>query len=83
VIVATDGELVRRALEPVYAALALDWDPATAGSVADEVPGVGVAEVEDALIAELGRRFELLDAELDAETLALAATLEADHEPLA
>jgi octanoyl-[GcvH]:protein N-octanoyltransferase len=83
VVVATDGELVRRALEPVYAALALDWDPATAASVADELPGIGLAEVEGALIAELSKRFELVEGELDPETLALAATLEPDHEPLA
>ena len=32
VIVVADSALLRRALEPVYAALELDWDPATAGA---------------------------------------------------
>ena len=32
-------ERVREPLVPVYAALGLDWEPASAGSVADEAPG--------------------------------------------
>ncbi|MGH2953203.1 MAG: lipoyl protein ligase domain-containing protein [Solirubrobacterales bacterium] len=82
VVVVTGADLVRTALEPVYAALGLDWDPATAGSVADEAPGVGLGEVEDALIAELGGRFELVPAEVDPETLELAERLEAAHAAL-
>ena len=58
---------VRATLEPVYAALELDWDPATAGSVADEVPGTTLDDAEAALVAELEREFELVDAELDAD----------------
>lgn len=80
VIVVSGGDLVRAALVPVYAALDLDWDPSTAGSVADELGrAITLAEVEDALLGELGARFELRDAELDNETLALAAELEAGH----
>jgi lipoate-protein ligase A len=82
VLVVTDGALVRATLEPVYAALELDWDPATAGSVADEVPGTTLDDAERALLAEVEREFELVDAELDAETLELAAGLEAGHRPL-
>ena len=82
VLVVTDGALVRATLEPVYAALELDWDPATAGSVADEVPGTTLDDAERALLAEVEREFELVDAELDAETLELAAGLEASHRPL-
>src|SRR3954471_22813538 len=36
-IIAAGSALVREALLPVYEALDLDWDPATAGSVEDEV----------------------------------------------
>jgi octanoyl-[GcvH]:protein N-octanoyltransferase len=82
VVVATDAALLRSALEPVYAALELDWDPATAGSVEDEVAGATLDSVEDALIAELSRHFELADAELDPETLALGAKLERGHRAL-
>jgi octanoyl-[GcvH]:protein N-octanoyltransferase len=70
VIVAEDAAAVRRVLEPVYAALSLEWDPATVGAV--ERPW---ASVRDALLAEYARRFELVEDAVDAETLALARTL--------
>ncbi len=79
VIVVTGSSDVRDALVPVYAALELDWDPDTTGAVEDEVPGIGLAQVEDAILAELGERFELIEDEIDADTLALAAELEAEH----
>ena len=54
VIVVDEGERVRDVLVPVYEALGLDWDPATAGAVADEVPGVTWEDAVGALsIAEL------------------------------
>ncbi|MFL5906662.1 MAG: hypothetical protein ACJ75Z_03595, partial [Solirubrobacterales bacterium] len=60
-------------LEPVYRALELDWDPATSGSIAEELGReVDPGEVEEALIAQLDGRYELTDAELDTETLRLA-----------
>jgi lipoate-protein ligase A len=75
VVVASDGREVARVLEPVYRALELDWDPATSGSVADELGRrVDVGELEVALIAELDRRYELVDAELDEETVDAAAS---------
>jgi octanoyl-[GcvH]:protein N-octanoyltransferase len=78
VVVASGGREVARVLEPVYRALELDWDPATSGSVADELGReVDVGELEEALIAELAKRYELVDAELDEETVETAAlTLE-------
>lgn len=79
VVVATGSATVRAALEPAYAALDLDWEPETTGSVEDEVPGTGIDEVEAALIAELGKSFRLTDAELDPATLELAAELERSH----
>jgi hypothetical protein len=45
------------------------------GAVADEVPGVGVDEVEAALLAA----YEFSAAPLGAGTLALAAELEPQH----
>ncbi len=41
---------IRRVLEASYAALGLDWDPATAGAVDDLVPGLDVAAVEAAVV---------------------------------
>ena len=83
VVVVTGSALLCSALEPAYAALDLDWDPATTGAVEDEVPGATLDSVEAALVAELGRSFELVDAELDSATLALGEELAAGHEALA
>ena len=82
VLVVRDGALVRSALEPVYAALELDWRPETAGSVSDEVGDVSLDRAEKALLAEFESRFELVEANLDDETLRQAAALEAEHVPL-
>jgi lipoate-protein ligase A len=74
VMVASGGGEVARVLEPVYRALELEWDPATSGSVAEELGReVDVGELEEALIAELAKRYELVDAELDEETVEAAA----------
>jgi lipoate-protein ligase A len=79
VVVAGGSEELREALVPVYAALGLDWDPATAGSVEDAVPGAGADEVEAALLAALEQRFELRESAADEATLELAARLRARH----
>jgi octanoyl-[GcvH]:protein N-octanoyltransferase len=84
VVVVRDSTLVREALIPVYDALGLDWDPATAGSVEDELGDTDLAAVEDALLEALADAgHELHDATLDPETLALAERREADHRPAA
>jgi lipoate-protein ligase A len=80
VVVAAGAELVRDPLVPVYSALALDWDPATTGSVADEAPGVGFDDVVEAIRAAYARDYELEPAELDADTLALARRLAPEHQ---
>jgi lipoate-protein ligase A len=74
VVVASGGREVADVLVPVYEALELDWKPETSGSVADELGrGVDVGELEEALIAELDKRYELVDAELDEVTVETAA----------
>jgi octanoyl-[GcvH]:protein N-octanoyltransferase len=76
VIVASGGDEVARALEPVYRALELDWDPATSGSIAEELDrDVDPGEVEEQLLAELGGRYELIDTEIDPETVRRAEEL--------
>ena len=52
-MVATDTAKLRDVLVPVYEALELDWDPATAGSVEDEAPGTYGEAVAEAIAAEL------------------------------
>jgi lipoate-protein ligase A len=78
VVVASGADRVREVLVPVYRALELDWEPATAGSAADEA-GVGLEDVLAAIEAEYARRYELEEAALDEETLALAGRLEPRH----
>ena len=79
VVVVGGSERVREVLVPVYAALGLAWDPASAGALDDESPGVTVADAERAIVAAFASGFELADATVDAETLALARTFEPDH----
>jgi octanoyl-[GcvH]:protein N-octanoyltransferase len=79
VIVVGGSERIREVLVPVYQALALDWDPATAGSVQDEIGELGLAPVEEAILAGLGERYELREEGLDRATLELAARLESEH----
>ena len=83
VVVAGGSAELRAALEPVYEALELEWDPATAGSVEDEVPGAGARRrsrrrswPRSAVISSSS------PAELDPETLALGSELEPAHVPL-
>ena len=79
VIVVDDAARVREVLLPVYAALGLDWDPATTGEVAAEATGVTWERVRAALLDEYGRERELVPAELDEPTLELARRLAAEH----
>ncbi|MDQ1055828.1 octanoyl-[GcvH]:protein N-octanoyltransferase [Arthrobacter sp. SORGH_AS 212] len=50
VIVVEDSAPIRKVLTDSYAALGLDWDPATAGAADDLVPGLTVEAVTDALL---------------------------------
>jgi octanoyl-[GcvH]:protein N-octanoyltransferase len=79
VVVAGDSGGLRAVLVPVYEALGIEWAPATVGSVEDEVPGVSAADLEQVFLGALWERFELAETPLDAETLALAKTLEPRH----
>jgi octanoyl-[GcvH]:protein N-octanoyltransferase len=85
VIVVADAGRVRQGLDPVYRALGLDWDPATVGAVEEELPVEARAgawqAVRDALLVAYAERYELVEGELDAGTLALARALAGDHRP--
>jgi lipoate-protein ligase A len=74
--VAVDGaDALRAVLTDVYEALELDWDPATVGAVASEVP-VDAADVERAIL----NAYEgLVPARLDRATLDHARRLEPRH----
>jgi octanoyl-[GcvH]:protein N-octanoyltransferase len=74
VVVASGGQEIARVLMPVYRALDLDFDPATSGSVSEELGrDVDPGELEEGVIAQLGKRYELVDGELDEVTVETAA----------
>jgi hypothetical protein len=59
-VIAAGGAAIRAVLTDVYAALELDWDPATAGALEFDV-----AAVADAVRAAVVAREPLAEAELD------------------
>jgi len=79
VIVVGESGALREALAPVYEALDLPWDPATAGSIEDEAGSVTMERVEEAILERLRERYELSDWAIDPETLDLAGRMGSDH----
>lgn len=80
VIVVANPDLVNRPLIPAYRHLGYDWDPETTGAVSDQAnatPG----DVADAVLAELGDRFELRSGSIGDELVAKAVGLAAEHRP--
>ena len=67
------ADRLRDVLVPVYAALEIDWDPATVG----DIPGTSIDAVEDALAAALAPG--ATPSPLDDETRALAEELQPRH----
>jgi octanoyl-[GcvH]:protein N-octanoyltransferase len=79
VLVVEGEERLNVVLEPVYAALGLDWDPAASGSVRTEAPNATWDSVRDAIVTEYAREYDLVEGLVDAETLALAESLAGEH----
>jgi lipoate-protein ligase A len=75
------GDRIREVLNPVYEALELDWDPATAGSLVDTLGDVSLDEVRDVLLAELRSDCAIDEGDFDEDTLSLADELEVWHQP--
>jgi len=73
VIAVREAEAVRAVLEPVYAALDLEWNPETVGAVDQDLPSVEIEQVEHALLGRLGRDARLSESVIDPETEALAS----------
>ena len=53
VVLVRDPEPVRAVLAAAYPQLGLEWDPATVGCVADDVPGVTAADVAEVLVPRM------------------------------
>jgi len=79
VVDGADG--IREVLVPVYRALGLTWDPATAGAVCDVTPQVDIGSVTDALAASLAARVEVIASALEATTIARARSIAARYTP--
>ncbi len=79
VVVVTGSRRVRDILVSVYEALEIEWDPATTGSLQDEVPGIDWEDAERAVVDEFAARFDLEEASTSPETLALARSLAPRH----
>lgn len=79
VVVVRESQRVRDILLPVYNELEVKWDPATVGSIEDELPSISYEEVERAILEEFAARYDLFEGKLATSTLALAETLEAAH----
>lgn len=79
VVVVTGSEEVRRVLVPVYRALGLEWDPATAGALEDEVPGVDWEGAERAVLDAFAARFDVAEGTLPPATLEVARELLPRH----
>jgi lipoate-protein ligase A len=79
VIVVDGSDRVRDVLVPVYEALALPWDPATAGSLRDEIGSIAWEAAAEALIRRFAERLDLVEGHVSAETLELARTVEPRH----
>jgi lipoate-protein ligase A len=80
VVLVVEGEQrINEVLEPVYAALGLDWEPAVTGSVRTEEPSATWERISDALVTEYAVEYDLIEGELDADTLALAKELAEEH----
>jgi octanoyl-[GcvH]:protein N-octanoyltransferase len=80
VVVVSGSDRIRALLEPVYEALELEWDPGTVGSVEDEIGPTSLGDVEEAILAEVRGSWNLVPAELDDATLALAEALAEAHD---
>jgi len=80
VMVVGESDRVRDVLIPVYQALELDWDPATTGSVEDEVPGVLWDDVEEAILSRFRESYDLVEDSLPAEIMTRARELQPMHE---
>jgi octanoyl-[GcvH]:protein N-octanoyltransferase len=79
VVVVEAAADIRAVLEDVYEELELEWDPATAGSVAAEVPGVSVEAVRAALLTQYEQRCRLIPATLTPAELTAARALLPRH----
>lgn len=81
VVVVDQGFRIRDVLIPVYRALGLDWDPRTAGSIAERSPGITSSLVMRAIEDEFADRFEVREGVLADGIMSRAGDLVDEHLP--
>lgn len=81
VVVVDDGERIGDVLVPVYRALELDWDPRTAGALADRAPGLTTDLVTTSILDQFRRRFDIAERPLPDGITARAEELLLEHLP--
>lgn len=81
VVVVSQAERIREVLVPVYEALGLEWNPATAGALDDVIPGVGLDEVRDAILTEVSEFATLEPGVLPTEVVEMGRRLSSTHRP--
>ena len=79
VVVVGGGANLRAVIAEVYGALGLAVDPATAGAIDDELPGLTVEPVAHVVTTAYAATARLRPAELDAELVADARALAPRH----
>ncbi|MBS1881004.1 MAG: lipoate--protein ligase family protein [Actinobacteria bacterium] len=79
VIVVEGGARLREVLTAVYGSLAIDFEPATVGALADEIPGLSVDDVAAKLADEFAGSGSPEPDPLDSITLGLAQRLLPKH----
>jgi octanoyl-[GcvH]:protein N-octanoyltransferase len=79
VLVHDDAPVLRPLLREVYAALDLPFDDASVGSLTQEVPGIALGAVEEAVLAAYDGSFGLEPADLPEELLAEAVEAAPGH----
>lgn len=79
VVMVDDDVLLRPLLARVYAALEVDFDPASVGAFAREAPGVPLETLEQAVIGAYDDRFGLLESRIDETAVDEARAMVADH----
>lgn len=81
VVVVDEGHRIRDVLIPVYRSLGVDWDPRTAGSLAERAPGLRTTVVEEAIIGAFADRYSLERGVLPDSIVEYAHTLLEQHLP--
>lgn len=79
VVVVGGSTRIRDILSPVYNALGVAWDPESVGSLEDELAGVSFEDARQAIIDEFASRYELVNASVSKDTLALAEAVEPQY----